>query len=318
MPGQVYSVSSLGGVMSQPYLSQKLRAVAQPLFRFRQFVDAKEAIGKNRGDTFLFDKMQNVATQGGVLIETNTIPETQFVTNQGTCVIAEYGNSIPFTQKLENLAQFQLEPATEQRLRDDMVKVLESACGTQYVNTEFIAVASSTAVGSMIITTNGTATATATANLSANGVRDIVNFMTKKLIPKYDGRNYICIAGVTAMAGMHADTAAGGWQDISKYTVTFAPNIFAGEVGEFYKTRFVEETGFLSNSIGSGSAYGQSVFFGADQVYEAMAVPEEIRVKIPLDFGRDMGLAWYALLGFKTVWNFGVDSEQHIVYVTSA
>lgn len=315
MPGQVYSVSSLGGVMSQPYLSQKLRAVAQPLFRFRQFVDAKEAIGKNRGDTFLFDKMQNVQTQGGVLIETNTIPETQFVTNQGTCVITEYGNSIPFTQKLENLAQFQLEPATEQRLRDDMVKVLESACGTQYVNTDFIAVM--TATNSVNFTTNGTASSGANANLTASNTRDIVNFMTKKLIPKYDGRNYVCIAGVTAMSGMHADTAAGGWQDISKYTVTFAPNVFAGEVGEFYKTRFVEETGFLSNAIGTGSAFGQAVFFGADQVYEAMAVPEEIRVKIPLDFGRDMGLAWYALLGFKTVWNFAVDSEQHIVYVTS-
>jgi N4-gp56 family major capsid protein len=301
--------------MSQPYLSQKLRAVAQPLFRFRQFVDAKEAIGKNRGDTFLFDKMQNVQTQGGVLIETNTIPETQFVTNQGTCVITEYGNSIPFTQKLENLAQFQLEPATEQRLRDDMVKVLESACGTQYVNTDFIAVMTN---GSTVnITTNGTASSGAGSNLTGANTRSIVDFMTKKLIPKYDARNYVCIAGVTALSGMHADTAAGGWQDISKYTVTFAPNIFAGEVGEFYKTRFVEETGFLSNAIGTNTLYGQAVFFGADQVYEAMAVPEEIRVKIPLDFGRDMGLAWYALLGFKTVWNYGVDTEQHIVYVTS-
>lgn len=316
MPGQVYSVSSLGGVMSQPYLSQKLRSVAQPLFRFRQFVDAKEAIGKNRGDTFMFDKMQNVQTQGGLLIETNTIPETQFVTNQGTCVITEYGNAIPFTQKLENMAQFQIEPATEQRLRDDMVKVLESACGTQYVNTEFIAVMSAT--NNVVFTTNGTATATATANLSASNTRDIVNFMTKKLIPKYDGRAYVCIAGVTAMSGMHADTAAGGWQDISKYTDTFAKNVFAGEVGEFYKTRFVEETGFLSNTIGASSLYGQAVFFGADQVYEAVAVPEEIRVKIPQDYGRDMGLAWYALLGFKTVWNYAVDVEQHLVFVTSA
>jgi N4-gp56 family major capsid protein len=302
--------------MSQPYLSQKLRAVAQPLFRFRQFVDAKEAIGKNRGDTFLFDKMQNVVTQGGTLVETNTIPETQFVTNQGTCVITEYGNAIPFTQKLENLAQFQLEPATEQRLRDDMVKVLESACGTQYVNTEFIAVL--TASASTIFTTNGTATAIASSNLTSINSRQIVDFMTKKLIPKYDGRNYVCIAGVTALSGMHQDTAAQGWVDISKYTETYAKNIFAGEVGEFYKTRFVEETGFLSNAIGSSSLFGQAVFFGADQVYEAMAVPEEIRVKIPQDYGRDMGLAWYALLGFKTVWNFAVDAEQHIVYVTSA
>ena len=316
MPGQVYSISSLGGVMSQPYLSQKLRSVAQPLFRFRQFVDAKEAIGRQKGDTFLFDKSQNVASQGGVLVETNTIPETQFVTNQGTCVIVEYGNSVPFTQKLENLAQFQIEPITEQKLRDDMVKVLESACGAQYIATDFIAV--QTATNSVIFTTNGTATASASSNLSASNTRSIVDFMTKKFIPRYDGRNYVCIAGVTALSGMHADTAAGGWQDISKYTVTFAPNIFAGEVGDFYHTRFVEETGYLSNSIGSSTAYGQAVFFGNDQVYEAVAVPEEIRVKIPQDFGRDMGLAWYALLGFKTVWNYAVDTEQHLVYVTSA
>ena len=54
MPGQVYSVSSLGGNTSQPYLSQKIRTVAQPLFKLRQFIDAKEAIGMNKGDTFLF------------------------------------------------------------------------------------------------------------------------------------------------------------------------------------------------------------------------------------------------------------------------
>ena len=317
MPGQIYSVSSLGGVMSQPYLSQKLRSIAQPLFRWRQFVDAKEAIGKNRGDTFLFDKTQNVATQGGVLIETNTIPETQFVTNQGTCVITEYGNAVPFTQKLENMAQFQIEPLTEQKLRDDMVKVLESACGNQYTATDFVAVC--TATNSVIFTTNATATATASSNLSAANTRSIVDYMTKKLIPKYDGRNYIAVAGVTALSGMHADAnGTGGWVDISKYTVTFAPNIFAGEVGEFYKTRFVEETGYLNNAIGSSTAYGQAVFFGNDQVYEAVAIPEEIRVKIPQDYGRDMGLAWYSLLGFKIVWNYGVDTEQHIVYVTSA
>ena len=83
-------------------------------------------------------------------------------------------------------------------------------------------------------------------------------------------------------------------------------------------TKFVEETGYLSNAIGNSSAYGQAVFFGSDAVYEAMSIPEEIRVKIPLDFGRDMGLAWYALLGFQIVWNFATDAEQHIVFVTSA
>jgi N4-gp56 family major capsid protein len=259
--------------------------------------------------------LSNVATQGGTLVETNTIPETNFITNQGTGQIFEYGNSIPFTQKLMNLAQFQLEPVTEQKLRDDMVKVLESACMGQYVLTDFIAVCSAT--NSVVITTNGTASATASANLTAANTRSIVDFMKKKLIPKYDGRNYVCIASVAALSGMHSDTGTGGWVDVSKYTVQFSTNIFNGEVGNYYMTRFVEETGYLSNTVGSGSVQGQALFFGSDIVYEAVAVPEEIRVKIPTDFGRDQGLAWYALLGFKIVWSFSTDSEQHIVYVTS-
>lgn len=316
MPGQLYSVSTLGNNWSAPYLTDRLRHVAQPMFRLRQFIDVREAIGKKVGDTWLFDKAGNVATQGGTLVETNTIPETNYVTNQGTGVVTEYGNAVPFTGKLDALGKFEVDNVTEIKLRDDMVKVLESAAGAQYVLTDFVAVCSATA--SVVITTNGTATATATADLTAANVRSIVDFMKKKLIPKYDGRNYIAVCSVSALSGMHADTGTGGWVDISKYTDTFAKNIFAGEVGNFYNTRFIEETGYLSNTIGSGSTHGQAVFFGGDSVYEAVSIPEEIRVKIPQDYGRDLGLAWYALLGFKLVWSFSTDAEQHVVFVASA
>ena len=225
-------------------------------------------------------------------------------------------NSVPWTGKLDALGQFQLEPIIEQKLRDDMVKVLESAAATEFTRTQYVAVAVSTA--SVAITTNGTATATATANGSAFNNRAIVDFMKKKFIPKFDGRTYVCVASVGYLSGMHSDTGAGGWVDVSKYTDSFAKNIFSGEVGEYYMTRFVEETGFLSNAIGANSLYGQAVYFGADNVYEAISIPEEVRVKNSLDYGRDMGLAWYALLGWKIVWDYAVDTEQHIVYVTSA
>ena len=171
---------------------------------------------------------------------------------------------------------------------------------------------------SVVFTTNGTATATATANLTAANVRSIVDYMKKRLIPTYDGSNYICVAGVAALSGLHGDTAAGGWQDVSKYTQAYAANVINGMVGKFYHANFVEETGYLSNSIGSGSVYGQALFFGNDVVYEAVAIPEEVRVKLATDYGRDMGLGWYALLGFKKVWDLAADGEQHIVFVTSA
>lgn len=317
MAGQQYSTNSLGGYLSQPYLTQRLRAQAQPQFRFRQFVDVKEAVGKNRGDTWLFDKRGNVSTQGTVLSETNTVPQTNFSVGQGTGVVVEYANSIPYTGKLEALGQIMIEPAVEQALRDDMVKALESAAGAQYVLTDFVAVCSAT--NNVVITTNSVATATATADLTAFNTRAIVDFMKKKLIPKYDGMSYICIASTSALSGMFADTAAGGWVDVSKYQVEFAKNIFNGEIGKYYNTRFVEETGYFSNTIGSGSTHGAAVFFGADSVYEAVTIPEEIRVKVSVDFGRDQALAWYFLGGWKMVWSFaGTPAEQHIVYVTSA
>ena len=316
MAGQVYSVSTLGGYTSQPYLSERLRHVAQPYFVLRQFADVKEAIGKNRGDTFLFDKASNVLTQGGTLVETSTIPQTNFTVNQGSATITEYGNSIPYTGKLMDLSQFQLDPVIEQKLRDDMVKVIESAAGAQFVSTQYIAVC--TATNGVAITTNGTATATAAADMTGANVRQIVNYMKRKLIPRYDGRNYICVGSVNFITSMFEDTPVGGWANASQYTGEFAKNIFSGEVGTYYTTKFIEETGYFSNSIGTSSLHGQGVFFGSDCVYEAVAVPEDIRTKVSLDYGRDMGLAWYALLGFKTVWNLATDGEQHIVFVTSA
>jgi N4-gp56 family major capsid protein len=316
MAGQQYSTANLGGYLSQPYLTQRLRAQAQPQFRFRQFVDVKEAIGRNRGDTWLFDKRGNVATQGTILAETNTMPQTNFTVGQGTGVIVEYGNSVPYTGKLEALGQIMVEPAVEQSLRDDMVKALESAAGAQYAATDFIAVMAGTA--SVAISTNSVASATAAADLTGANVRSVVDFMKKKLIPKFDGQSYVCIASTAALSGMFSDTAAGGWVDVSKYTVDFAKNIFNGEIGKYYNTRFVEETGYFSNTIGTGATHGQAVFFGADAVYEAVAVPEELRVKVSVDYGRDQGLAWYFLGGWKMVWSYaGAPAEQHIVYVTS-
>lgn len=315
MAQQVWSVSTLGGNHAVPYLTDRLRNASQPMYRLRQFCDVKEAIGKKRGDTWLFDKTGNVATQGGTLIETNTIPETQFVTNQGTGTITEYGNSIPWTGKLDSLGQFQLSPTVEMKLRDDMVKVLESAAAAQFVATEYIAVCSAT--NSVAITTNGTATATATSDCTAANTRAIANFMKKRLIPKFDGQNYVCVGSVSFLSGMHEDTAAGGWGDINKYTDNVS-KLLNGEVGNFYGVRFVEETGYFSNTIGSGSIRGQAVFFGSDNVYEAVCEPEQIRAKIAQDYGRDLGLAWYALLGWKKVWDYAVDGEQHIIFVTSA
>jgi hypothetical protein len=57
MPQQVWVTSSLGGYLANPWLSKQLRHRAQPIMKFVQFCNVKEAFGKSRGATALFDKV---------------------------------------------------------------------------------------------------------------------------------------------------------------------------------------------------------------------------------------------------------------------
>jgi hypothetical protein len=96
MAGQIWAVSTLGGYMWSENLSEKLRMAVQPECKFRQFADVKDAThqGKKHGDTFHWDVYSDVATQGTTVLETSTMPETQFTITQGTMTITEFGRLI--------------------------------------------------------------------------------------------------------------------------------------------------------------------------------------------------------------------------------
>ena len=91
MGQQLWVVNSLGGYLSNNVLSKQIRYAAQPIMRFRQFVIAEAAAGKNRGDKVLFNKISNISTAGGTLSETDTIPKRNYTILQGSLTVNEYG-----------------------------------------------------------------------------------------------------------------------------------------------------------------------------------------------------------------------------------
>jgi len=272
-------------------------------------------MGKGRGDKFLYDKVSNVSTAGGALTETTTIPRNNLTISQSTVTISEYGAAIAWTGKLATLANWEVPEIVRKALYDDAAKVLDSVAGSQFTAADTKVVCVSTA--SVNIQTAGTASATATANLSAYNLREIVNHMKRNNVPPYDGEFYVCIASPTLLLGLRQDTAAGGWYDLTKYTDSQVRRALSGEIGAFHGVRFVEETNFLSNAIGSGSAYGEGVIFGADAVCEAIAIPDEIRMDLPRDFGRDNALAWYFVGGFAQIRDRSTDTDFSTIHITS-
>ena len=309
MAQQLWMTNSLGGFLANDFLSKTIRHAASPIYAFRQFVTVKEALGARRGSTVLFDKVSRITTSGGTIAETSTMPENNYTLTQDSVVVNDYGNSIPLTGKLELLSEYDVNNVTTVVLRDDEANVIDRAAAAQFTSADLIAVCTTTA--STVFTTNGVATAVAGVNMSDKNVRDIVDYMKIKKIPKFgNGKDFACLASVNSLRGLYDYLQA-----IMQYTTP--EFMYNGEVGRYYSTRFNDENNVLSNVKGTDSIYGEAVFLGNDAVLEAVALPEEIRYRIATDYGRNPGLAWIGVLGFKKMWDFSADAEEHEVFVTS-
>lgn len=307
MGQQIWATNSLGGFLANNELSKKMRHAAQTMQKFRMFTSPMDAAGSGKGQYVLYDKISNIATQGGTLTETSPIPRSNFTITQGSLQILEYGNSVPYTLKAQTLAEVSISAQVEVVLRNDMAKVLDSSCGVKYQASDYKATVLNTAS-----TTFGSASAavgTAGANMSDKNVRDVIDRLKILNVPRFDGSNYICIASTNSIRGLY------DFFEAKADNTSMAP-LVAGEVGTYYGCRFVEETNLLSNSLGSGSQYGEAVFFGDDAVKEGIAMPEHLRID-SLDFGRDQGIAWLAMLGFQKIWDFTTDGETRIIHLTS-
>ena len=250
---QLWVTNSLGGHLTNNKLSKSIRKQTVGEFVFKQFCDIKEDLGKKSGDTVFFDKTLKLDTKGGTLVETNTIPEASWKVIKDSVVVTEVGNSVPYTQKLEILAEFDPENISTKALKDDQLEVLDSMAYDEFYKAEFVAVCSSTS--STVMTTNGTATATAGANMSDKNVRDVVDYMEQKHIPKFSDGMYRAIVSVNTKRGIYDYLQA-----IAQYTQPEYKH--KNEIGMYYSVRFVQDVQFLSDAKGASSNKGEGLFFG--------------------------------------------------------
>lgn len=184
-------------------------------------------------------------------------------------------------------------------LKNDCKKNLDGMVHTQFALTPLRVCASSgTDTSAVTLTTN---TLTATTNNVALGkahVQTIVDLMKERNIPAFDNDDYYAIARPTTFRQLRNDL-----ETVQSYTEIGYGMIQRGEKGRYNGCRFIEQTN-IAAGVGTtkGSAWTNAksdwcFFFGADTVAEAIAVPEEIRGKIPGDYGRDKGVAYYYLGG---------------------
>ena len=322
MAGQVWGTNNLGGYMYSDNLSKELRVSLRPIVKFRQFADVKDAAhqGLSKGDTFHWNVYSTVATKGAALTEGTAIPETNFTITQGTMTITERGNSVPYTGKLDDLSEHPVKEIIHKVMKLDSASVLDDMVADQIDTTvlRVVPTATSGTVGdktdSVTLTTNGTATNTNNVAMGKDHIKAIVDVMKERNIPAYEGDDYFCIAWPTTFR-----TLKNNLESISQYVETGFQMIRNGETGRYEGVRFVEQTyrakGGAAAGLGTAAgAWGNglsdwAVFMGADTVAEAVAIPEEVRGKIPTDYGRSRGIAWYYLGGAGLVHSTAAESR---------
>lgn len=312
MAGQLWSVDSTGGYLYSDNLSDHLRFELQPRTKFRSLADAKEkALGLHQGETFNWNVYSKITTRGGPISETSRMPEAGFTILQRSLTVQEFGNSIPYTGLLEDLGEHDVKDIIDQTLKDDARKVFDRMTAYQFDQTPLrVAPTGGTSTTSVTLTTNGAASITNNVAMGNAHVKAIADIMKERNIPTFEGDDYAAISHPTTYRDFKDDLEA-----IHQYTDTGLGMIFAGEIGRYESIRFIEQNeipkghaedaAFNVTSGDTDNIYTASddawnnaksswcYFFGADTVAEAPALPEEIRSKLPGDYGRDKGIAYY-------------------------
>jgi len=284
-------LSPLSGVIQTVY-SQEVLLAAQPLLKFDQFAVVKTELNVAPGRTISFLGYNNIA-KGGKLTEATQMTTTTLATNTRDITVYEYGNAVAVTELL-----------LQTSFRDVMADaaVLLGRDYATVVDAEERAVLETTTQRVYGARKASRDLLAAADILDTRAIKDAVEILSTKNIPKVGGDHYVCFVHPHQSRNLRDDAA---WINAAQYGDP--DRIFNGEIGRIEDVVFIETTDLTVTPSGQGSpvnssiATYKSILFGAEAFAKAVSLPVEMRDNGIIDFGREHALAWYSIQGFGTL-----------------
>ena len=308
-----WQVSSLGGYLTTPELSQQMRVKAQTKQRFRGLVTPEEAFGQNRGDVLQYTKVGN-ADNGRVVAETELVPTSNLLFTKSQVQAQEYTLGIDYTWRLDTLAKLDVYNNIIVALTNSMARTLDLAAAAQFQAMDLVY----TPTGSInnpgyTLGSAGTALATAQRPFLFWDHRNICDLMGGTYnMPFFDDVGYMAVSSTKSLRSLKEDG-----QVERLIAPQNAERAFRGEVGELDGARFMQETNALNNAIGTGGVLGEMVYVAQDAVMEIVVLPEEIQAKLGSDYGRDKGLRWVFYGAWAKTWFYSTEGDARGMRVYS-
>jgi N4-gp56 family major capsid protein len=308
----------------QQIWSKEILFQAMPVLRFEQFAVKKTELGVQPGLTINFMRYSNLAVNedtGASLTEGVRMEPVALSASQIQITVSEHGQALAVTELLLNASFDDVMASSSRLLGRHMAQSMDvQARNTLYQNAipfaGGAAVPPNVVFGRVPATTRdalspynqGTlGTASNPGYLSPATVKDAVEVLAGQNIPRL-GDTYVCFVHPSQSRALR------DWPEFIEVTKYAAPgNFMLGEIGRIYDVVFIETTqvkkGVGPADIDSASAGVQAVdadsysaiMIGDNAFGHAIALPVELRDGGVIDFGREHGLAWYAIWGFGMI-----------------
>jgi N4-gp56 family major capsid protein len=304
------------GVLRNNALSRSLRRAAIAETKFMPFVKAEPGYGKKKGETLTVTRVRSLTEPVNPrLSETSKIPVDPFSIATRAVIVSEWGRGVEYTNLADELLWFNLDSELQMVLKDQMKLCLDTGAAAAFKAAKIKYIPTSLTGG--VFDTDGTPSTQATENLTVAHAGEIRDYLSGTLFaPPIDVEgNYIGLASTKALRGLKNDP---DWEEWNKYNDP--KKKYNSEVGKIEGIRWIEvnHAQALSGLKGLANVLGEAVVFGRDAVGMATAHDPELLVKIPTDYGRDKGCAWYGILEFFDIWDTANPGEARVIHITSS
>ena len=341
--------SSLTGYSSDTALTPAIQTIwskeilfqAMPVLRFEQFAVKKTELGVMPGLTVNFMRYTNLGVDqnaGATLTEGTRMEPSALSASQIQITVSERGQAISVTELLLNASFDDVMASSSRLLGRHMAQSMDIEARNTLYKAGIPFGGGSAVAPSLTFGRTKAAGARTTVSpydggtigtvdepgyLSPTTIKDAVETLAGENIPRL-GDTYVCFVHPSQSRSLR------DWPEFIEVTKYAAPgNFMLGEIGRLYDVVFIETTQVTqglttpleditaldANSSASGvqplaTGYN-AIMIGDNSFGQAIALPVELRDGGVIDFGREHGLAWYA------IWGFGViTSESRVVINT--
>lgn len=261
---------------------------AQPLFKFREFVEYKAQLGVEPGMTIQFLKIGNITKGKQLEDEFTPVPRQTMKESVVRITVKEWANAVVTTRLAQSASFRDIMSDIAVQLGRDYAQVLDD-----YLRDTFLSTANVHYAGGGASDTDITSADVFTTDEIKDAV-EVLKTMNVPPVVRGGDQVYVCFAHPHQLRKLRDDS---NWVNARVYVDP--SDIYNGEVGRYENVVFIETTQMpIHTGVGdSGTNVYSAVMFGDKAVGFAETIPMEIVQDGVQEFGRIISLGWYSVFG---------------------